>query len=133
MDKIDRALELQVIDWLQWAEFPDELGKPDYRELALELIAKRKSAYDAVVKERDQLKAEVARLRIENAECQDCSAQLTREQAAATAMKEALKGAHMFIRAVGAVARDLSVAGAAQEHCTEIDHALEKAEEVRRG
>lgn len=44
LNKVDRALELIVIDWLQWNEFPESDGnKP---ALALELIAKRK-AYTA--------------------------------------------------------------------------------------
>ena len=44
-DRVDRALEMQVIDWLQWAKFPEILGEPDYPQLALTLIAKRKAAY----------------------------------------------------------------------------------------
>ena len=42
MNKIDRALEMSVIDWLQWAEFPEHIAKPDMPRLALELIDKRK-------------------------------------------------------------------------------------------
>ncbi len=54
-DKVDRALEAGVIDWLQWAEFPQRLDKPSMPALALELIAKRKSAYDRAVEvARDQ-------------------------------------------------------------------------------
>ena len=44
--KVDRALELQVIDWLQFAEFPESLLKTpddaDLAQLTLILIAKRK-------------------------------------------------------------------------------------------
>ena len=42
MSKVDRALEIAVIDWLQWAEFPEHIAKPDMPRLALELIDKRK-------------------------------------------------------------------------------------------
>ena len=49
MDKVDRALEMQVIDWLQWSEFPESLIKnpddSDMAQLALELIQKRKLSY----------------------------------------------------------------------------------------
>lgn len=40
MNKVDRALEMMVIDWLQWNEFqPSDHNLP---ALALELISKRK-------------------------------------------------------------------------------------------
>jgi hypothetical protein len=49
MNKVDRALERRVIDWLQWSEFPEDIGKrpddSDMAQLTLELIGKRKSAY----------------------------------------------------------------------------------------
>lgn len=54
--KVDRALEMQVIDWLQWDEFKEKLGGPDYPALALELIAKRKAYTEALLAERDELK-----------------------------------------------------------------------------
>lgn len=58
-DKVDRALEMQVIDWLQWGEFDDSLLKhpngEDMAQLTLKLIAKRKAAYEA-------LKAKLAEL-----------------------------------------------------------------------
>jgi hypothetical protein len=45
-DKVDRALEMSVIDWLQFAEFPESLIKAqddsDRAQLTLILIAKRK-------------------------------------------------------------------------------------------
>ena len=47
-DKVDRALEMQVIDWLQWADFADDIrkghGDADKATLTLQLIAKRKAA-----------------------------------------------------------------------------------------
>jgi len=49
-DKVDRALELRVIDWLQYAEFEENL-------LTLELIAKRKSAYDRLDHANERLAA----------------------------------------------------------------------------
>lgn len=59
MDKVDRALELQVIDWLQWAEFKDDLrpghGDADKAALALQLISKRKVAYDDLKEHADRL------------------------------------------------------------------------------
>lgn len=65
-DKVDRALEMQVIDWLQYAEFSDDIrrgyGDADKAELALQLIAKRKAAYLRVKEERDALTARVAEL-----------------------------------------------------------------------
>ncbi len=56
--KVDRALELLVLDWLQWGEEFDE----QRAALALELIAKRKD-YIA------ELDAEVARLRDKDKLC----------------------------------------------------------------
>lgn len=41
MTKVDRALELQVIDWLQWSEFPDN-HSDNLPELALWMLNKRK-------------------------------------------------------------------------------------------
>jgi hypothetical protein len=32
-----------VHDWLQWADFPQELGKPSYPESALRLLAEMRS------------------------------------------------------------------------------------------
>ena len=47
MNKVDRALEMQVIDWLQWSEFPEDIGKrpddSDMAQLTLELMGKRKN------------------------------------------------------------------------------------------
>ena len=43
-DKVDRVLELEVIDWLQWGDEWDE----NKAALALQLISKRKSAYQAL-------------------------------------------------------------------------------------
>lgn len=57
LNKVDRALEMQVIDWLQWNEFVEELGKPDYPKLALELISKQKAAYNELNQNYDQLLA----------------------------------------------------------------------------
>ncbi len=51
-DKVDRACEIAVIDWLQWAEFPDE----NKAQLALTMIAKRKAAYQSLQAELDLLK-----------------------------------------------------------------------------
>ncbi len=51
MNKVDRALELQVIDWLQWYDFPHDPKNPNIVELALELIQKRKQ-------ENEKLRAE---------------------------------------------------------------------------
>ena len=43
MTKVDRALEMQVIDWLQWDTFEYlGLNERNLPGLALELIAKRK-------------------------------------------------------------------------------------------
>lgn len=34
-DKVDRALEMRVIDWLQWSEFPESIAKtPDDSDMA---------------------------------------------------------------------------------------------------
>lgn len=44
LTKIDRALECQVIDWLQWGEFEEKLGEPSMPDLALKIISKRKLA-----------------------------------------------------------------------------------------
>lgn len=49
-DKVDRALEMRVIDWLQWGEFEDRLDKPSMPALALDLIAKRKAENDSLRK-----------------------------------------------------------------------------------
>lgn len=58
-DKVDRALELQVIDWLQWGEFPDRLDRPSMPALALELIAKRKLAFASLETENLRLSDEL--------------------------------------------------------------------------
>lgn len=42
MNKVDRALEIQVIDWLQWCDFPYYSNNPNMPELALEFMSKRK-------------------------------------------------------------------------------------------
>lgn len=47
MTKVDRALEIQVIDWLQWGKFSEENNLPG---LALELISKRKADLDLALK-----------------------------------------------------------------------------------
>lgn len=48
LDKVDRALEMLVIDWLQFGSFEENLIKrpdgDDMRQLALQLISKRKKA-----------------------------------------------------------------------------------------
>ncbi len=58
--KVDRILELKVIDWLQWAEFPEDLRKTpddsDMAQLALILIAKRKSLLDESLAEIERLR-----------------------------------------------------------------------------
>lgn len=48
-EKVDRALEMAVIDWLQWGEFPERLDKPSLPGLALELIAKRKAICNSLL------------------------------------------------------------------------------------
>jgi hypothetical protein len=52
-DKVDRALEIRVIDWLQWSEFPESIAKnpddSDMAQLALSLISKRKRAYQDLI------------------------------------------------------------------------------------
>ena len=54
-DKVDRALEIKVIDWLQWSEFPENIGKSpddsDMAQLTLTLLSKRKSAYKEIQKD----------------------------------------------------------------------------------
>lgn len=40
--KVDRALEVRVIDWLQWTEWEEKLGEKHPAELALEMISLRK-------------------------------------------------------------------------------------------
>lgn len=53
LDKVDRALEMQVIDWLQWSEFgADER----LAALALELIAKRTAFNESLLKEAEALR-----------------------------------------------------------------------------
>lgn len=47
LTKIDRALECQVIDWLQWGNFEEKIGEPSMPELALKVISKRKLALTA--------------------------------------------------------------------------------------
>lgn len=56
-NKVDRALELAVIDWLQWAAEFDE----NKASLALDLISKRKAAYD-------KLKTELAEMKLHKEE-----------------------------------------------------------------
>jgi len=59
-DKVDRALELQVIDWLQWSAFPEDIGKrpddSDMAELALVLLGKRKRAFETLQAENKRLR-----------------------------------------------------------------------------
>ena len=62
-NKVDRALEMQVIDWLQWGEFPYRLDKPSMPALALELIAKRKAAVKRLEAELAQARAEINKLK----------------------------------------------------------------------
>jgi hypothetical protein len=46
-----------VIDWLQWSdEFREELGRPDYPQLTLSLIAEYKSALTALEVENKNLR-----------------------------------------------------------------------------
>ncbi len=47
LTKVDRALEIQVIDWLQWQNFPDGNGE-NLATLALQLLAKRKGEADSL-------------------------------------------------------------------------------------
>ncbi len=49
--KVDRALEIQVIDWLQWAEFSEKYE--NLARLALELISKRKAELTEARAQRD--------------------------------------------------------------------------------
>jgi hypothetical protein len=53
-DKVDRACEIAVMDWLQWAEFQDE----DKAQFALTMIAKRKAAYESLQAELADIRAE---------------------------------------------------------------------------
>lgn len=72
-NKVDRALEMQVIDWLQWHEFPDEKpGEKHISCLALELISKRKRAYDKLQKENQELKKLIQNIFIEAEEIHEC-------------------------------------------------------------
>lgn len=57
-DKVDRALELEVIDWLQWSPDLDE----NKAQLALTIIAKRKLAYAEAIEERDDIKTRYEKL-----------------------------------------------------------------------
>ena len=53
-DKVDRALEIAVIDWLQWADFPESLIEnpdgSDMAQLTLTLLNKRKQSYSDLLK-----------------------------------------------------------------------------------
>ena len=53
-----------IIDWLQWGEFPEKLGEIDYPQATLSLIKEYKDKYDALAKENEELKLQIAR-------CQD--------------------------------------------------------------
>jgi hypothetical protein len=44
-----------IIDWLQWADFPEKFNEPNYPKLTLELIAEYKAALKTTETERDQL------------------------------------------------------------------------------
>jgi hypothetical protein len=58
-DKVDRAVELVVRDWLQWSdEFNDEKA-----QLALTVIAKRETAFTELEKKLKVAEAEVERLK----------------------------------------------------------------------
>ena len=46
MNKVHRALEKKVIEWLQFGEFPGHEIPIDYPQLALTVITERRSAYD---------------------------------------------------------------------------------------
>jgi len=46
MTKVDRALEMQVIDWLQWYPWEENVGKKNIPALALEMISIRKKSYN---------------------------------------------------------------------------------------
>jgi len=65
-DKVDRALEAHVIDWLQFGEFEENLLKnPDGSDMAaltLKLISKRKAAYTALEQQLAETQAEHALL-----------------------------------------------------------------------
>lgn len=52
MTKVDRALEMQVIDWLQWGKFPEGNNLPG---LALELINKRKQENKRLIEQGNYL------------------------------------------------------------------------------
>lgn len=53
MNKVDRALEMAVIDWLQWNEFqPSDKNLP---ALALELIEKRRQHCKEIEAQADKL------------------------------------------------------------------------------
>lgn len=51
-DKIDKAIEKTVMDWLQWHTFGEH---PDYAQHTLTLISRLKSERDAILKEADRL------------------------------------------------------------------------------
>lgn len=59
-----------VIDWLQWGEFPDKIGKLDRSQIALNLISEYERAYQAKCKEVTALKVELERLnKLRSADC----------------------------------------------------------------
>jgi len=49
--KVDRALEMQVIDWLQWSDFKEVAGQKHPAQLALEMISLRKKRVAFLEKE----------------------------------------------------------------------------------
>lgn len=56
-NKVDRALEMQVIDWLQWSEFPENIAKrpddSDMAQLTLTLLSKRKKVFERLQKQNE--------------------------------------------------------------------------------
>lgn len=69
-DKVDRALEIQVIDWLQWSEFPDHLAASpsdsDMAQLTLQLLSKRKKVNISLQRDIEAWKAIAAKLYIQH-------------------------------------------------------------------
>lgn len=86
--KVDRALEMQVIDWLQWGEFEERLDKPSMPALALELIAKRKTAFEKLERELAEAKEIMNDQLVQQRQTSDL---LTQERARADGLAEALE------------------------------------------
>ncbi len=75
MNKVDRALEIQVIDWLQWYEFPEK-KVPDVNMpgLTLELIDKRKKENIALREQNAKLIEALVKIKNEAGANNGCAA-----------------------------------------------------------